>query len=176
MNGQRRTTFLQSREGETLNDATAGQEPHPFWQRRVGFCFPPWQGFRRDLETDCQAIRPPRRTRRARRNQETKRLMPSFRLMLFKLISRPIVTRESIMSFNHLIGMVVEFHLRALRVLRGVSLPNTRFAVLHFLSKTVKQSHGLKGKLTECAAEPATKSCEQGLRIDDDFCMTYGSR
>ena len=30
-------------------------------------------------------------------------------------------------------------------------------------------------RLAEGAAEPAAKSREQGLRIDDDFCVTYGS-
>ena len=73
-------------------------------------------------------IRPPRRAPRARRNQE-KKCLPSIRVMLLKLKSCPIFSRDSVMSFNHLIGMVVEFHLRALRVLRGVSLPNTRFVL-----------------------------------------------
>ena len=48
--------------------------------------------------------------------------MPPFPLMLLKLISRPISKRDIVVSLNYVTGLVVEFHLRALRVLRGVFL------------------------------------------------------
>ena len=47
-----------------------------------------------NLATD-RGGKPPRRIRRARRHQRTKRLMPSFRVVTLKFISKPIFTSAS---------------------------------------------------------------------------------